>query len=111
MMLGFTLLGSHFIQTKNVTQTGHELKLTTGFTAEACMEMALEKIGLDNDYAGNEVLNVDGFTCRIRPVYKLDNQWIMEVEAQNGSNFYRYRVKLSNLDPMTVSSWLEVPQF
>jgi len=90
---------------------GQAQKSLVGYAASSCMEMALQSLGSDNTYAGNVTLTLDGYTCQIRPIYRQGNQWVIETQAQDAMHTYRQRSKLSSLTPVTVVSWVEVPQF
>lgn len=111
LMLGFALLGSYMAQARSRIDIGQTQKSSVGLAASSCMEVALQSLGSDNTYTGNVTLDVDGYSCQIRPVYRQDNQWVIETQAQDGAHTYRQRCKLSSLTPMTVVSWIEIPQF
>jgi len=111
LMLGFALLGSYMAQARSRTDMGQMQKSSVGFVASSCMEVALQNLGSDNTYTGNATLALDGYSCQIRPIYKQNNQWVVETQAQDGMHTYRQRSRLSSLTPMTVISWVEVPQF
>jgi hypothetical protein len=98
-------------QARSKSEQSEKLKFSVGYAAASCMEIALQNLGMDNSYTGNATVALDGYTCAIRPIYKQNNQWIVETQAQEGMHTFRQRSRLSSLDPLNVVSWIEVPQF
>lgn len=75
------------------------------------MDHALEQIGLDHVYAGNQSMTINEVPCTIRPIRTISGKWIIESQASINFQTFRYKVILSNLEPITVDSWTEVASF
>lgn len=111
MLLGFALLGAFVSLERGRSGMSLEQKFMAKASAASCMEMALQGLGNDHAYQGNQSMSFGGVDCHIRPIYQQFGVWVVEIEASSGNQVYRIKTILSKLDPVTIKSWLEVPNF
>jgi hypothetical protein len=116
LILGFLTLGFIVIGLTSVvseTQIGSVLqnKGLAITAANACIDHAMDSLGRDNSYAGNESLQVASSTCTIRPIIMATSTWTIETYSQVVDQYARYRTILSSLTPVTVSSTSEIASF
>ncbi len=88
-----------------------ENKAFASAAAMGCMEHALDQLGLNGSYAGNESLSVASTTCSIQPVVSGASSWTLDTWARSNDQYARYRVILSSRLPLVISSWKEMVSF
>ncbi len=111
IMLGFALVGSFTGSQALQTLTAIQNKKMAGALATACMEHAINRLGRNQGYTGNETLTSNGASCTVRPVISGSGTWTLETEARVRNQWARYRVTLSERAPPEIASWEEVPTF
>ncbi len=81
--------------------------------ADACAEVALEKLGDSKSYAGEETLTLSTGTCTILPVLGSGNkERTVQTIGAAGDAVRKLWIDISDLKPsVTVSSWREVGDF
>jgi hypothetical protein len=110
ILLGFTIIGMILAVNENQGEAVSLNAASARQAASACVEMAMDSIGMDNSYAGNETLSVGSGTCIINTIVSSTN-WTIETEATVGNEISRQKVVLSDLSPVTISTWTEVASF
>lgn len=86
-------------------------KVLAGSAATGCMEHAMDSLGRNAAYAGNETLTIASSTCAIQPIESSTSTWTIKTSSQVGDQYARYLAILSSLSPVTISSWTEVAGF
>lgn len=78
--------------------------------ANACAELALEKLKLDLAYVGNETLSVGTSSCQVISVTGTGNtNRVINAQATINSITRKVKVTISTVNQLTViSSWQEV---
>lgn len=77
-------------------------------TATGCTEHAIETLGLNGSYAGNETLAISGNSCTIRSITFAGSAWTIETESRVGQSIARFRTVLSRRAPVTIVTWEEI---
>ncbi|MBI4133383.1 hypothetical protein HY478_02095 [Candidatus Uhrbacteria bacterium] len=111
VMLGFALSGSFTSTQELQTLTVLQNKKMAAGGAAACMEHAIDRLGRNSEYGGNETLANGGLSCTVRPITGGGPTWTIETESNVGNQWARYRVTLSERAPPVIASWVEVPTF
>ncbi len=116
MILGFLTLsaivvGIAAISRESQSTLAIENKALASAAATACAEQAMDRLGRDELYAGNEVLEVADLECEIRPILFNAGTWTIETYAEVGQQIARFRLILSNRAPVEILSWAEVATF
>lgn len=88
-----------------------ENKALATAAATACAEQAMDRLGREETYSGNEVLDVADMECGVRSILYHDNTWTIETYSQIGDQIARFRLILSNRAPVVIDSWEEVATF
>lgn len=79
--------------------------------ANACADVAIDRLGRDANYAGNEDVSVDtGVSCHIRPVI-FASTWTIETTATSNGRVANYRIVLNGRNPVDILSWQKVQNF
>ncbi|MEK7116302.1 MAG: hypothetical protein AAB879_02825 [Patescibacteria group bacterium] len=111
VLLGIGLLSVTMLVTSSQSMITLANKRIAAAAATACMESAINRLGRNGSYVGNETLTVASTTCSIRPIVVSSTPIVIEVWASVANQFARERAILSNRSPIVISSWIEVPQF
>lgn len=111
VLLGFIMIGMTLTVGNQQGDTVAFNKALARQASTACLEMAMDKIGRNSAYTGDETISITASTsCLIRPVVS-STTWTIEAEAVVANERSRERVVLSNLAPVTIQSWAEVASF
>jgi hypothetical protein len=111
ILLGFAFIGALTLRGEEggVVVSMHEGRARAA--ASACMESAIDRLGRDVSYTGDETVDLGGgLICTIRPILT-GSDWTIEVEASVQGAVARQRVVLSARNPVTIDSWEEVASF
>jgi hypothetical protein len=111
ILLGFTLIGALSLRNERggVLVSAHEKRAQQA--ASACMEAAIDRLGRDEDYGGDETVDLgEGVTCEIRPIAG-SGPWAVEAESRVGGATARYRAVLTSRCPVEIDSWSELEEF
>lgn len=111
LTLNFILIGFTSLRDESFASLAIENKALSESTAAGCMEQAMERLGQNASYAGNETLSVASSTCAVRPIILDTGTWTIETWAQEGDQYTRYRAVLTSRAPIIISSWTEVATF
>lgn len=111
LALSFVLIGAATLGDEILVNLTLENKAYSVAAATGCMEQAMDRLGRNASYAGNETLNVASSTCMIRPVIVGSGTWTLETWAQTSNQYTRYRAILTSRAPITIDSWAEVGGF
>lgn len=111
IMLGFLLSGLFSsVREKEVLVDSDRVSVADQ-AANACAEVAIDRLGRDGAYAGNEVLSIDtGISCTIRPIL-FSTTWTIETTATVDGRTTNYRIILNGKNPVDISSWQKVASF
>lgn len=109
--LGFVLIGLATSSQASQSALAVENKAIASAAATGCAEQAIERLGLNSAYTGNETLTVGTQSCTIQPISSVSGTWIIETSAHIGDQFTRYKIVLSNRAPVMIDSWNEVASF
>jgi len=111
MLLGFAVIGSiTVLESMHIGMT-YEQKALADLSATGCMEQALESLGVNHAYAGNETKTFNSIVCSIRPVLHPNGYYVVETQAAYGLQNVFLRVTVPSVEPMTVSTWDEISSF
>lgn len=116
LILGFLTLTAIVVGILSIARESQstlaiENKTFAQAAAGACAEQAIDRLGRDESYAGNEIILVGDVECQIRPVLFQDPEWIIETESQVGEQYARYRIVLATRAPVLIEFWKEVATF
>lgn len=117
MVMGFLTLtaiviGITAIARESQSTLAMENKTLATAAATACMEQAMDRLGRDEFYSGNETIAVADLECGVRPIlYNADNTWTIETFSQVNDQIARFRVNLNSRAPVLINSWEEVATF
>ncbi|MDF1497348.1 MAG: hypothetical protein P1P90_04795 [Patescibacteria group bacterium] len=116
LILGFLTLtavtiGITAIARETQSTLAIENKALASAAATACAEQAIDRLGRDETYSGNEVLAVADMECTIRPILFNANIWTIETYSEVNKQIARYRILLSGRAPVLINSWEEVATF
>ncbi len=111
LTLGSIIIGVTAIVRESQSTTAMENKTLASAAAMACMEQAMDRLGRDIDYAGDEVLDVVDMNCVIRPIAYDGAAWTIETYSWVNNQVARYRVVLTSRTPVYIESWHEVATF
>ena len=76
--------------------------------ANSCAEFALEKIKIDNNYAGTDFLVIESSECSFTVTNEgLDNRLII-ISATVDSIFSKIKIETISFNPLEIFSWQEV---
>ena len=75
--------------------------------AQGCAYEALLRRATNSQYAGNEIITIQGLTCVIRP----SSGQTIEVEAQSQGCTFRLRIELTLDEPPKIANWERVSTF
>jgi len=67
-------------------------------SAEACLQIALLKLKMDQNYMGNEQISVDNLTCQILPIETTQNTYKIKAKASSGQLSVLKFVELNKSD-------------
>jgi hypothetical protein len=110
VLLGFAIVGMVLSVGEEQGGTAALNKAKARQASTACLETAMDKLGRDAAYAGNETVTVASTTCSILAVTS-STTWMIRAQATVGTEISRERVILSSRSPITIQSWTEVPSF
>lgn len=111
IMMGFLLAGlfSSVREKEGLTET--DRMTVAEHAAVACADVAIDRLGRDENYAGNEDVQVDtNIVCHIRPVI-FASTWTVETTATINGRVANYRIVLNGRNPVDISSWQKVQNF
>lgn len=111
LTVSFVVIGISSLIEDSQANTALYNKTLAGAAATGCMERAMDKLGQDSSYAGNESLSVASSTCTIRPVIVGGGNWTLETWSQVQDQYARERAILTSRSPITISSWTEIAGF
>lgn len=84
-----------------------EARANSRMLADSCGEIAIMKIGENNNYAGNETINQGGLTCTIISVTKNANTYTIHARGVSGKSGTEVEITVTSLDPLAISDWKE----
>lgn len=111
LTLSFILIGTISLGDNAQVSVVMENKALADAAAAGCMEQAMDRLGLNISYAGNETLTVASSTCAVRPVIVGVGTWTIETWAHVGDQYTRYRTILTSRTPITINTWTEIAAF
>ena len=123
IMLGILILGAVGIAISVASiLSGINQSLTSGVEIEsaqaralanACAEVALNKLRLQPSYAGNETIAIDNDVCQIRPVLNSGTSTpTIQTQATKRSSTKRVQIIISARNPrIQLGSWTEVADY
>jgi hypothetical protein len=116
LILGFltltaVVIGITAIARETQSTLAIENKALASAAATACAEHAIDRLGREDAYLGNEVLDVADMQCEIRSILYHENTWTIETSSQVSNQIARYRIVLSAKAPVVIDSWEEVATF
>ena len=111
LTLSAIVVGLAAIARESRSTTVIENKALAAAAATACAEQAMDRVGRNELYSGNAVVEVADMECGIRPILFNAGTWTIETYAQVGQQIARFRLILSNRAPVEILSWEEVATF
>ncbi|MCW1891717.1 MAG: hypothetical protein KIH65_000535 [Candidatus Uhrbacteria bacterium] len=111
IMLSFAIIGiATVIRERQGFVEEYRMKVAEQ-AANACGDIAIDRLGRDGAYAGNESLDIGGgITCTIRPIVA-SGGWIIQTESTVDGRVARYQIQLVNRNPVDITSWSKVGSF
>ena len=107
LILGFAIIMLSVGEIKMVLEKTFSLKSYN--LTYLCAENALMKLKENIGYSGNEVLDIEGGSCRILPV---EGNWIVKIIGNYQDQIKKMKIVVSKVNPkMTIQSWEEVADF
>lgn len=108
IMIGFVLAGLFSSAREEEGFVETDRSSVAEQAANACAEIAIDKLGRDSTYAGNEDVSIDtGVTCHIQPIV-FASTWTIETTATVNGRVANYKVVLNGRNPVDISSWQKV---
>lgn len=94
---------SNFIVSHNKTVKNY-------YAANACANYAILQLQKNEEYSGNQVIDIDNVKCNIETVSPAGEAGrIFVVSSQEGSQLKKIRVELDQVKPVTIiKSWGEI---
>lgn len=110
VMLSLALTSStSFIRELQIIETTKNKKISFN-GANACAEAAIDRLGRNINYAGNEIINLGNVSCTILPISS-GPPWVIKSQSVYQNQYTRIIVNLSSRSPVVISSWEEVDSF
>lgn len=111
IMLSFAIVGiATVVRERQGFVEEHRNRLAEQ-AANACADVAIDRLGRDGAYAGNETVDLGGdITCTIRPIISQDG-WTIQTESTVDGRVARYQIRLANRNPVDILSWSKVTSF
>jgi hypothetical protein len=99
----------------NAYESSHtiEKSIVAQSLSDACGEIALNELKLNNGYAGGETININENTCTIAPIISNpDGSITVNTSGQINDVVRKTQIQISSTSPsIRVSSWREVSDF
>ena len=74
----------------------------------ACSEIALEKIKIDNDYLGSETLLIDSYECSYEITNQGGNNRLISVSSTIKNAVRKINIQTNSFNPLNISFWQEI---
>lgn len=110
ILLSVTIAGFNALFYERSANTAHEQHAQALALATGCMEYAMQRLGQEASYQGNQTYLIDGQTCTILPI-EATSVWMIRTQVTFQQHTARLRVVLSSRSPVTVTSWQEGATF
>ncbi len=85
-------------------------KQTSFYLAQACLEKAKLKLAQNNNYTGNETINVGSYTCRIYGITTQGSQKTIQTRAAINNAATNFQLVV-NMPQLTTTSLQELNHF
>lgn len=111
IMIGFLLAGlfSSVREKESIMET--DFTSVAEQAANACAETAIDRLGRDGAYAGNEDIQISAsVSCHIRPVI-FASTWTIQTTATVKGRVANYQIILNGRSPVDILSWQKVQNF
>ncbi|MBD3251376.1 hypothetical protein GF380_02890, partial [Candidatus Uhrbacteria bacterium] len=96
ILLGFAFIGAVSIRSERGGVLTYGFYARARAAANACMETAIDRLGRDASYTGDESVDIgNGNTCTIHPIEE-DTHWTIKTESQINDATVRMRAVLSS---------------
>lgn len=107
VMLSLAIMSStSFIREIQIIETIKSKKIASS-AATACLELALDRLGRNANYQGNEDIDLGQSSCAIMFI-GAGPPWVIESEAIHHQQYAKFRIILSSRTPVVIESWEEV---
>lgn len=111
ILLGFAFIGSVSLRNERDGVLTFLEERQARSAASACLETGIDRLARDENYTGDETLDLgDGTSCTIRPVIS-SGTWTVEAEAQVSDAIARVRAVLTSRSPVEIDTWTEMDSF
>lgn len=110
VMLSMALTAStSFMRELQIIEASKNKKIALG-NANACLELAINRLGRNIAYQGNETINSGALLCDILPINP-GPPWTIRAEASHGNQNAKMQAVLSSRSPVAIDLWEEVSGF
>ncbi len=111
IMLSFAVVGIATVLREG-QEYGEDLNMRSAEQgANACADTAIERLGLNSSYTGNETVTLgNGTVCTIYPVINAGG-WTIQTESWVNNRVARVQVVLDGRNPVSIVSWNKVEHF
>ena len=111
ILLGFAFIGAITLRNEQEGVLTSMYEKRARAAATACMEKAIDRLGRDGDYTGDETVDLgSGNWCTIRSI-QAGETWTIETESSIHTAATRLRAVLLSRNPVVIDSWEEVASF
>jgi len=110
VMLSMALTGtSSFMREIQIIEAAKNKKISLS-AANACIELAIDRLGRNINYQGSETINNGALLCDIL-VIDPGPPWTIKAEASRGNQSAKMQAVLSSRLPVVIDLWEEVEGF
>ncbi|HLD31226.1 MAG TPA: hypothetical protein VJB41_03470 [Patescibacteria group bacterium] len=110
VMLSMALTGtSSFMREIQIIEAAKNKKISLS-AANACIELAMDRLGRNINYQGNETINNGALLCDILAINP-GPPWTIKTEASRGNQSAKMQAVLSSRSPVIIDSWEEIEGF
>ena len=79
------------------------------YLANLCAEEALMKLKENQNYAGNDIINIEDGSCQILPI---EGSWTIKAQGSFMNQIKKIKVVITQINPkLLIESWQEVADF
>jgi len=110
VVLGLVVAMTNVSLSQKMSLISQNLSAKSYYLANACAHIAVVNLQKDENYAGNEVQDIDGEICNIEPVTGTGNEnREITTSSTNGNHTKKIKVTIDQLRPTTeISYWGEL---
>ena len=113
IILGVVLMISLSVSSLGIGEAGMSLQKSQSshafYLASLCVEEALMKLKENQNYAGNDIINIEDSSCQILPI---EGSWTIKAQSSFMNQIKKIKVVITQINPtLLIESWQEVADF